>query len=55
MQIVLLTLDSKLYVASAAIYQTHGRSVLYGGPVFKLTMSHMAQKTWAPGLTFCNA
>lgn len=33
MQIVLLTLDSKLYVASAAIYQTHGRSVLYGGPV----------------------
>lgn len=55
MQIVLLTLDSKLYVASAAIYQTHGRSVLYGGPVFKQTMNHMAQKTWAPGLTFCNA
>lgn len=55
MQIVLLTLDSKLYVTSAAIYQTHGRFVLFGGPVFKLTMNDMAQKTRAPRLTFYNA
>lgn len=55
MQIVLLTLDSKLYVTSAAIYQTHGRFVLFGGPVFKLTMNDMVQKTRAPGLIFYNA